>query len=82
VKRAEGRIIILGCGALDPDNIAAVRTKTGLTEMHFASLKDTRSSMAFRNPRVGMGGTDLDREYRITITDGDIVRRAIAAARA
>ncbi|HTV71497.1 MAG TPA: copper homeostasis protein CutC [Rhizobiaceae bacterium] len=82
VKRAAGRIIILGCGALDPDNIAAVRAKTGLTEMHFASLTDTRSTMAFRNPHVGMGGTDLDREYRITVTDGGIVRRTIAAARA
>jgi len=79
--QAAGRIIILGCGALDPKNIGAVRTGTGLTEMHFAALKDVPSAMRFRNPNVGMGGTDLDREYRNTVTDGELVRATILAAR-
>ena len=82
VKQAAGRIIILGCGALDPQNIGTVRAKTGLTEMHFASLKDVPSAMRFRNPHVGMGGTELDREYRNTVTDGAMVKATIAAARA
>lgn len=81
-RQAAGRIIILGCGALDPDNIGAVRRKTRLTEMHFASLKDVPSAMTYRNPRVGMGGTDLDREYRNTMTDEAVVAATIAAARA
>lgn len=82
VVRAGDRIIILGCGALDPDNIGAVLARTKLCEMHFASLRDAPSGMRFRNPHVGMGGTDLDREYRLTITDGDVVARTIAATRA
>lgn len=82
VEKAAGRIIILGCGALAPDTIGAVRRRTGLTEMHFASLKDVPSAMRYRNPKVGMGGSDLDREYRNTITDGDLVAATIAAARA
>jgi copper homeostasis protein len=81
VKLAGERIIILGCGGLDPDNIASVRAATGLREMHFASLKDVPSAMVYRNPHVGMGGTDIDREYRNTITDGAVVARTIAAAR-
>ena len=81
MKQAAGRIIILGCGALDAGNIAAVRARTGLTEMHFAALKDVASGMRFRNPHVGMGGTDLDREYRNTLTDGAAVAATIAAAR-
>ena len=81
VKQAAGRIIILGCGALDAGNIAAVRAGTGLTEMHFAALKDVASGMRFRNPHVGMGGSDLDREYRNTLTDGAAVAATIAAAR-
>ena len=81
VKQAAGRIIILGCGALDAGNIAAVRASTGLTEMHFAALKDVASAMRFRNPHVGMGGSDLDREYRNTLTDGAAVAATIAAAR-
>ncbi|MGN6307049.1 MAG: copper homeostasis protein CutC [Mesorhizobium sp.] len=82
VEKAAGRIIILGCGALAPDTIGAVRRRTGLTEMHFASLKDVPSAMRYRNPKVGMGGSDLDREYRNTVTDGGLVAATIAAARA
>ena len=81
VKQAAGRIIILGCGALDASSIATVRARTGLTEMHFAALKDVASGMVFRNPHVGMGGSDLDREYRNTLTDGAAVAATIAAAR-
>jgi len=38
--------------------------------------------MTFRNPHVGMGGGDLDREYRLTVTDPAAVAATIAAARA
>ncbi|TIV96369.1 MAG: copper homeostasis protein CutC, partial [Mesorhizobium sp.] len=40
------------------------------------------SAMRYRNPNVGMGGTDLYREYRNTVTDQDKVAATIAAARA
>lgn len=79
---ADGRIIIMACGALDANNIAQVRTATGVDEMHFAALKTLKSGMDFRNPHVGMGGTALEREYEITLTDVDAVRTTIAAARA
>jgi copper homeostasis protein len=82
VRQAGERIIILGCGGLDPDNIAEVLGKTGLREMHFAALADMPSAMRYRNPRVGMGGSDLDREYRTTVTDKTLVAATIAAAKA
>ncbi|WP_331344281.1 copper homeostasis protein CutC [Cellvibrio sp. UBA7661] len=82
VALADGRIIIMGCGALDVGNIAQVRRETGVDEMHFAALKTIKSGMEFRNPHVGMGGTALEREYEITLTDVDAVRATIAAARA
>ena len=50
--------------------------------MHFAALKTIKSGMGFRNPHVGMGGTALEREYEITLTDTEAVRRTIAAAKA
>jgi copper homeostasis protein len=81
VEQAGNRIVIMGCGALDADNIGGVRRRTGLSEMHFASLKDVPSGMVYRNPHVGMGGTGLDREYRNTITDGVVVAATIRAAR-
>ncbi|WP_292102701.1 hypothetical protein [Mesorhizobium sp.] len=49
--------------------------------MHFAALADVPSAMRHRNPHVGMGGTDLDREYRNTVTDQDLAAATIAAAR-
>ncbi len=81
VAQAGQRIIVMGCGALDAKNIADVRQRTGLSEMHFASLKEVPSGMLYRNPHVGMGGTDLDREYRNTITDGAAVAATIRVAR-
>ena len=81
VEQAAGRIVIMGCGGLAPDNIGAVRTGTGLGEMHFAALTDVPSAMRFRNPHVGMGGTEKDREYELTLTDRQAVRTTIAAAK-
>ena len=82
VRQAGDRIVILGCGRLDLGNIAKVRRKTGLAEMHFAALKQVPSAMHYRNPQVGMGGSELDREYRNTLTDTDLVAATIAAAKA
>jgi copper homeostasis protein len=79
---ADGRIVVMACGALDASNIGLVRRATGVDEMHFAALHTIKSGMAFRNPHVGMGGTAIEREYEITLTDVDAVRTTIAAARA
>jgi copper homeostasis protein len=81
-RQAGDRIIVMACGALAPDNIAQVVRETGGSEFHFAALKTVPSGMVYRNPRVGMGGTELDREYSLTVTDPDLVRATIAAARA
>ena len=81
-ERAAGRIIVMTCGELGPDSIAQVKRETGLTEFHFAALKTESSGMLYRNPSVGMGGTELDREYTNTVTDPALIRATIAAARA
>jgi copper homeostasis protein len=80
--RAAGRIIVMACGELAPDNIARVVGETGGQEFHFAAPKRVPSGMAYRNPQIGMGGTELDREYSNTLTDPELVRATIAAARA
>jgi copper homeostasis protein len=81
-RQAGDRIIVMACGELAPDNIARVVRGTGGSEFHFAALKTAPSGMAYRNPQVGMGGTELDREYNVTVTDPELVRATIAAARA
>lgn len=78
---ARGRIVIMACGALDETNIAEVRDRSGADEFHFAALHTISSGMAFRNPHVGMGGTAIEREFELTLTDEGAVRRTIAAAR-
>jgi copper homeostasis protein len=80
VEAANGRLVVMACGALDEENIGEVLRKSGAPEAHFAALKVLPSGMAYRNPYVGMGGTDIEREFEITITDPDFVRRTIAAA--
>jgi copper homeostasis protein len=78
---ARGRIVIMACGALDEGNIAEVLRRSEADELHFAALTTTSSGMTFRNPHIGMGGTALEREFELTLTDPDKVRRTIAAAR-
>jgi copper homeostasis protein len=78
---ARGRIVIMACGALDEANIAEVLRRSEADELHFAALTTVSSGMAFRNPHVGMGGTAIEREFEVTLTDRDAVRRTIAAAR-
>ena len=81
-QQAAGRIVVMACGELDPDNIAQVVRETGGQEFHFAALRPEPSDMQYRNPAVGMGGTALDREYTNTVTDPARIRATIAAARA
>jgi len=76
---ARGRI--MACGELDAGNIADVVRRSEADEFHFAAPTTISSGMAFRNPHVGMGGTELDREFQLTLTDPDAVRRTIAAAK-
>lgn len=82
VAIADGRVCIMACGGLDAGNIADMRRAVRPHEMHFAAGRAEPSGMVYRNPRVGMGGTALDREYTNVVTDEAAVRAAIAAARA
>ena len=79
---AAGRIKIMACGALDETNIAEVLRRSAADELHFAAPRTIPSGMGFRNPHVGMGGTAMEREYQVTLTDSDAVRRSIEAVRA
>lgn len=81
VAAAAGRIKIMACGELDETNISRVWNESGADELHFAALATIAGGMDFRNPHVGMGGTALEREYQLTLTDPAAVRRTIAAVR-
>ena len=79
--RAAGRLIVLGCGRLRPDSIGPAVAATGLSEFHFSAPLVIDSGMRHRRD-LAMGGAAAAREYRIGVTDPDLVRTIIAAARA
>ncbi len=81
VEVAQGRIVVMACGALEQANIAQVLAATGVDELHFAAPRVIKSAMRFRNEHIGMGGTALEREFELTLTDENAVRRTIEAAR-
>lgn len=82
VRAAGKRLVVMICGELDEHNIGEALSRSGAPEAHFAAPKVVPSAMEFRNRHVGMGGTAIEREFELTVTDIDAVRRTIAAARA
>jgi copper homeostasis protein len=82
VRQSAGRIAVMGCGALRADNIAAIRHRTGLTELHFSAQISIPSGMTHRNTALAMGSAGEAREFIHVGTDPDAVRATIAAARA
>lgn len=82
VEAAEGRLIVLACGALDETNVAEVVARTGVEEIHFAARRRGPSRMRYRNPSLGVGATDLERGFERMVTDAEAIRATIAAARA
>ena len=82
VKQADGRIGVMGCGALRPETIGAVRRATGLEEMHFSAQVEVPSGMVYRNAGLTMGSAAASREFLHVGTDPALVRATIAAARA
>lgn len=80
VKQADGRIAIMGCGALRPDTIGPVRRATGLEELHFSAQIEEPSLMLYRNQALAMGNAAPSREFIRIATDPALVRATIAAA--
>lgn len=79
VTLANGRITIMpGCG-INASNIRRIATETGAREFHFSGRTPVASGMAFRNPKVSMGGTVKIEEYLREITDPEKVKAALAA---
>lgn len=78
VKQADDRIIIMpGCG-VNPSNILQIAEETGATEFHFSGRSTYESYMAYRNPKVSMGGIVKIEEYQKSITDPEIVKAAVS----
>jgi copper homeostasis protein len=82
VESARGRIRIMACGGLEPDNIAEVYLRSRVEELHFAAPRQKESGMRYRNTGVMMGEEAAEAEFMVTVTDSATVKATIAALRA
>lgn len=73
VRQAEDRIIILGCGNLNPRNLKKFVEKTKVKEVHLTGFADVESRMNYRNERVYMGGTLRTPEFSRSVVDPQII---------
>jgi copper homeostasis protein len=79
VRRAGDRIIVMP-GGIGERTAAKIVAGSGAREFHFAALSSITGRMAFRNPRVFMGGELRPPEYMLSVTDPATIRSVIAAA--
>jgi copper homeostasis protein len=80
VARARDRIVVMPGGGITDRNVARIRARVPVTELHFAGGEPVESRMRFRNPRVFMGGTLRPPEYTLDLLPDGYVRRVIANA--
>ncbi len=80
VARAAGRIVVMPGGGITDRNIARIRAKLPVAEMHFAGGELVESRMVYRNPRVFMGGTLRPPEYTLDVLQPGYVARVIGSA--
>ncbi len=72
-REAGGKITVMACGELLPDNIAAIRDIEGLSEFHSAARMDIASRMAYHGG-VNMGDEAVMEEFRWQEVDAELVR--------
>jgi copper homeostasis protein len=72
-RYAADRLIIMACGELLPDNIAAIRDIAGLREFHSAARATVASQMRYRGA-VNMGDEAASEEFSWQEVDGELVR--------
>jgi copper homeostasis protein len=80
VDHAGDRIIIMPAGNIHEANLAKIANETGAKELHVTGFKDLDSGMAFRNPRVYMGGLLRPPEYTRSVTDAESIGKLVRLA--
>jgi copper homeostasis protein len=78
-RQAAGRIIVMPGGGITPRNVQKIVEATGVSEVHLGARSSVESEMAYRNPRVYMGGTLRPPEYSWKSTDATAVRSVVDA---
>jgi copper homeostasis protein len=69
VRAAGDRLVVMAGGGITAANVALLRDRTGVSEVHFSARATVDSAARYRNPRVGL-----------STPDGDYTRRATSRA--
>jgi len=76
VHRADGRVILMPGvpGNISERNLAKIIAQSGVREVHSYAPLTVDSRMAYRNPRVFMGGELRPPEYSVSLVDAERIR--------
>lgn len=74
VQQADGRLSIMACGHITPDNIEKLLKIEQLDEFHAAVKMDVRSQMNFFG-HTPMGEEDLTEEFQWTQADPQLIKQ-------
>jgi copper homeostasis protein len=81
VQAAGERIIVMPGAGITERNIHKIIAASGARELHVYAPVDVPSRMAYRNPRVYMGGELRPPEYSVSLTDATAIRALLEATR-
>ena len=74
VQSARGRIAVMVCGNVRPENVAQIAETTGAVEFHAALRSAVPSPVTYRNPGLNMGDAGSDEYTRYVVWPEDVVR--------
>ena len=78
LDQADGRIVVLGCGRIRPDSVAALLRQVSLPEIHFSAQRQVSDALAARPHRMHFGSGE---ESGLLVTSAAQVAETITAAR-
>jgi copper homeostasis protein len=81
VRVAGDRIVVMPGAGITERNIAKIVAASGVREAHVYAPVKVASRMAYRNPRVYMGGELRPPEYSVSVTDALRIRAFLDAVR-
>jgi copper homeostasis protein len=72
VKAAQGRIGIMVCGNVRPENVQEIAQATGAREFHAALRRPIPSPVIYRNPGLSLGDAGADEYTRNVVVAEDV----------
>ena len=80
VEAASGRMCIMACGGIDPQNVQAVLEKTSVREIHVGLRTPIASPMRYRNNTILMGPFRGNEYQRFVVREENVAQLVRAAS--